>query len=627
MKDNKKRCNAAEKIGSILHRRLTLLMLISFALAAVAGVAIQNYVQQRQSFTLINEYLADFFREWDMDAVTQWEEEHWMRDNVEAAGRETYSDNGVLTRFIKANTDRVSELDLVDENGIVAYSSNPDMIGFDLHDSEEMTPYLSLLDGEDYYAPPLYPNPFTSDPSLNMVYIGCAFSDNKGLFLIGIDEEAMHNRLVTNVRSIILDARIGVSGYLIACDADQKVIASTYTTNLEPGEAFERPDLLPQGDDINETITDLYGKKSYVAAVKKPDLYVIGVYPTKEADALRKQENLLFVLLFFLTYTTLAITLTMLLKSRVIKQVEDIHDSLNRITEGDLNEKVDVGGSLEFVELSTGINDTVDHLKDRLEQEKEALAAKMENARRIQESGMPAAFPQHESFALFAMLRMAEAVGGDFYDFYLLGRDTLVVVMADVSGNGMPAALYMMRAKTLIKTYAEQGLPVEQVAKKTNQTLCEDGAIDMFVSAWIAFLDLKSGVMSYVDAGHTHPVLVSDDVSFVKGKINLVLGAISTADYVKQEVTLRAGDRIFLYTYGVIEAEDHASQRYGEERLFALIREKIKDMDASDDSAFCETACQVVLEDVQQFSSGAEQVDDITMMWIKYKKPVSKDVV
>ena len=149
----------------------------------------------------------------------------------------------------------------------------------------------------------------------------------------------------------------------------------------------------------------------------------------------------------------------------------------------------------------------------------------------------------------------------------------------------------------------------------------------MFVTAWIGFLDLKTGKISYVDAGHTYPILVGEDVSFVRKKVNMVLGGVPASEFMRQEVILRPGDSIFLYTDGVTEAEDPDRKRYGEERLLSLICDQIKNLDIHDDQAFCKAGCQMVMEDVERFSSGADQFDDITMMWIKYSKPASKDTL
>ncbi|MBO6215529.1 MAG: serine/threonine-protein phosphatase, partial [Lachnospiraceae bacterium] len=269
-----------------------------------------------------------------------------------------------------------------------------------------------------------------------------------------------------------------------------------------------------------------------------------------------------------------------------------------------------------FFLASNILNKRTYHLfgeKLRINEEFQKTKTELNVAKDIQESAVPTVFPEDERFELYASMDTAEAVGGDFYDFFMRDEKTLVVVMADVSGKGMPAALYMMRAKTLIKTYAEQGLSVEEVATETNKRLCEDASRDMFVTAWIGFLELDTGVLSYVHAGHTFPVLVKGEnkASFVKNKVNMVLGGLKKAKYVRQEITLDPGDSIFLYTDGVTEAHNEDGDMYGDERLLSFVTEGIGE-------ASCKAACEAVLSDVNAFVGGAEQFDDITMMRVEY---------
>ena len=186
----------------------------------------------------------------------------------------------------------------------------------------------------------------------------------------------------------------------------------------------------------------------------------------------------------------------------------------------------------------------------------------------------------------------------------------------------------MMRAKTLIRTFAEQGLSVEEVAEQANRELCEDDSAAMFVTAWIGYLDLDTGVLSFVHAGHTYPVLIrekpedqettEEGISFVEKEIDMVLGGIEGIGYTRQEITLRHGDSIYLYTDGVTEAMDLSDHTYDEERLFQLIKDKIVDLTYTDKNDFCKAACQMVYDDVKRFAAGAMQHDDITMMWVKY---------
>ncbi|MCR5099627.1 MAG: serine/threonine-protein phosphatase [Lachnospiraceae bacterium] len=142
----------------------------------------------------------------------------------------------------------------------------------------------------------------------------------------------------------------------------------------------------------------------------------------------------------------------------------------------------------------------------------------------------------------------------------------------------------------------------------------------MFVTAWIGMLDLRTGVINHVHAGHTPPVRFGGDTGFVKQKINMVLGGLKKAKYVRQEVTLAPGEAIYLYTDGVSEARDVSGNMYGEERLLRLIEKKARAIDVSDRNEYCEAVCRLVRNDVKQFADGAEQYDDITMLCLRYQK-------
>ena len=613
MKKNKK------KIGSILYRWLSALVILAFALVATVGFFVQNGFHRRQIFTLLREYIEDYEANLDFDAEIRdyisfgWGIDNSAEENIFAK----YLDDEFLKRQVRANSYWISEFDVVDGNGIVINSSNPDMIGFDLRSDVDMSAFLCILDGEDYYAGSFYPNPFEQDKDLKIVYGAVSVKDYDGMVLFGFDKERLENQFEAYLNESTNSVHIQDTGYLIACDADNHMVGITDTAEsdlLEEESLYAGAVELPETEnEVREEITDFYGKKCYVSAVKKPDYYLIAAYPADDANALRVKYNVIFVVTSAVFLSVLFVVLYILVKNHVVREIGSIHGSLKKITEGDLDEKAAVYGSLEFRDLSDGINDTVSNLKDRIQAVKEQMAAEMENARHIQESVVPKVFPKNDAFELYASMHTAEAVGGDFYDFFMIDEDTLAFVVADVSGKGMPAALYMMHAKTLIRTYAEQGMPVEEVARNTNITLCEDTSKDMFVTAWMGILNIRTGDLSYVHAGHTLPVYIGDDTVFVKQKINTVLGGIKKAKYVRQEIKLRPGDSIFLYTDGVTEAHNKADEMYGEERLLTLIGEGF------DRNASLQSGCETVYESVMDFTGDAPQYDDITMMWVRLK--------
>ncbi len=612
-----------QKLNTIISRWLNLIMVLALLVGSAAGLIMQDRYQKQRSFSILEGYLTAYTEEIDLDQKINIYIDRWMEDAIDGedtADKTEYFHNERLERAVRNNNYLISEMSIVDEKGIVAYSSNPELIGFNLKDSDHTAPFLCLLKGETSYQESFNSSPYTD--TIEMGYLGRTFRDGSGFVLFGINEEAYQYWWDDEIKESTNDLRIGVTGFFINCNTDLSVNCATHTMADKVGETFDEAELLPENvGDIKETITEFYGQKCYVAALKDKDYYIIGAYPTKEANQFEVQNNILFVVLFFMILVAFLTAVLMMLKRFVVKDVEKTHDTLRLITEGNLDEKADADSSLEFYELSNGINETVDKLKGLIEEENRRVQMELENAKNIQESAVPGVFPpfpEDERFGLFASMDTAEAVGGDFYDFFMTDENTLCVVMADVSGKGMPAALYMMRAKTLIKTYVEQGLSVDEAADRANKSLCEDKSAEMFVTAWIGMLDLRTGVISYVHAGHTPPVLFGEDADFVKQKINLVLGGLKKAKYVHQEVRLLPGDALYLYTDGVSEARDVSDKMYGENRLIELIKEKAPGILASDRNGYCEAVCRMVIDDVKQFAAGAEQYDDITMLCLRY---------
>ncbi len=610
----------SHKLQTIILVWLETILLISLIIASVAGLLWQDRLQNQQAFSMIDNYLTQYVQRIDVAKNINKEFDEWMSDVIDGEdtdGKEAYFDDHRLERVAVYNRDRMSEVSVVNAQGIITYSSNPNLRGYDIINDEQLSPFMCLLDGESSYSDTLDKTFF--EGTKEQAYIGRAFRDKSGFMLFAINKDNYSVFWNESIEIVTEDSKIGMTGYMINCDKDGTISSITHTMEDKKGTAFEDVSLLPESEgEVKETITTLYGKKCYVSAMKTPDYYIIGAYPVDEADQFQVQNNIMFIILFFAIISAFLIVFFLLIKRIVIKEVEKAHASLNKITNGDLEERVTVGGSVEFTELSSGINETVDKLKGLIEEENLRVQKELENARNIQESSVPQVFPEDERYSLYATMNTAKAVGGDFYDFFMVNDNTLAIVMADVSGKGMPAALYMMRAKTLIKFYAEQGLSVDEVASKTNVALCRNESAKMFVTVWFGFLSLDSGVLSYVHAGHTLPVLVSgENVSFINQKKSMVMGGFEYAKYLRQEVILKPGDSIYLYTDGVTEAKDVSEDLYGERRLLEVIGTKIKDIDDTKEE-YCKKACEIIYDDINDFTKGAEQYDDITMMMVKF---------
>ena len=235
----------------------------------------------------------------------------------------------------------------------------------------------------------------------------------------------------------------------------------------------------------------------------------------------------------------------------------------------------------------------------------------------IQESAIPRVFPpfpEEKRVDIYANMKTAKEVGGDFYDFYFSGPQKITFLIADVSDKGVPAALFMMRAKTIVKSIAQTGKPIADVVTEANDSLCEGNGANMFVTAWIGEIDLVSGRIAYVNAGHNPPIVMRADgtADYLRTRSGLVLGAMPGIKYRSQEIDFAPGDAIYLYTDGITEQPNANGELLGEERLLAAISKAGADGDLA-------KLLQSVLACVSAHAAEADQADDCTQLVIRYR--------
>ena len=320
----------------------------------------------------------------------------------------------------------------------------------------------------------------------------------------------------------------------------------------------------------------------------------------------------LMVFMEIVVSTALFIILFQLLRHRVVDNLKKIEDALAGIAAGRLDTRASVTSHREFAALSHDINETVDVLRSHIDEATHRYERELALARQIQLSSLPSVFPpypERRDFDLYACMDAAREVGGDFYDFFMPNDRTLIFLIADVSGKGVPAALFMMKAKTEIRALVESGLEVDEAMTEANRRLCEDNESGMFVTAWLARLDLARGELVYANAGHNPPLIAHADGEFEylrDAKPGLFLAGMEGVRYRKHSRGVLPGDRVFLYTDGVTEAMDPSGAMYGTERL----RGRLCRMSGAGPRRACET----VRADVEDFVDGAEQADDITML-------------
>ncbi|MBQ6478038.1 MAG: SpoIIE family protein phosphatase [Erysipelotrichaceae bacterium] len=252
----------------------------------------------------------------------------------------------------------------------------------------------------------------------------------------------------------------------------------------------------------------------------------------------------------------------------------------------------------------------------REEEEKKRILNELTMAANIQQSMLPhifPPFPDRKEFEIYALMDPAKGVGGDFYDFFMIDEDHLCMVMADVSGKGIPGALFMMVSKIILQTYAKTGISPAEILNKTNETICSNNQAQMFVTVWIGILEISTGILTAANAGHEYPIVKSPEGQFelMKDKHDFVVGGMEGIKYHEYRLDLHAGSKLFLYTDGIPEASDIENKMFGTDRLIDALN---IDQDASPDQIIGNVA-----EAVGKFVKEAEQFDDLTMLCFEYK--------
>lgn len=308
------------------------------------------------------------------------------------------------------------------------------------------------------------------------------------------------------------------------------------------------------------------------------------------------------------------------------KPIHLLADGVRDIAAGDLDKKIEIHTGNEIEHLAVCFNAMTDELKKQMQNletvtaEKERIATELNVATNIQQAMLPKDFDfDRKDFEIFATMHAAKEVGGDFYDFYMLDENHLVVTIADVSGKGVPAALFMVIAKTVLKNFAMTMTDPDDFAAVmacANDQLCQNNDEMMFVTVFFGMLDIKTGEFIFVNGGHNPPLIyrkAEDKFEYLEVKKNFVLGGMDGMNFVQQSIKLEKDDIIYMYTDGVTEALDNEKELYGEERLLDCLDSSDKNISLSDLLAY-------VRKDLDKHVNGAEQSDDITMLALRLRK-------
>ena len=599
-----------KKLSQVFHRWLFLCVVIAFIATGALTYMLQTQIAISDTEQLLTLNLEDVKKD-ILDASDQ----NLLVLTREIADLVTErSDTQELKRL--AEEYDVSEINIIDPNGKIIVSTENNFIGFDMASGEQSEEFLVLLDHENEFVQEY--GAATYDPTVSKKYAGVRLPFG-GFLQVAYNSERFQKDIDGEVVYAANNRHIGQNGSIIICDESFRVVsdnAGYIGSILERDKIKEEIASLEQFKPFE---AEVRGVLAYCAFSSAEGYYIIAVLPQAEAMSSRNVSVSVLLVMEILVFAALFVYIYFLIKRLIVNDLQKVNQSLAKITEGDLDETVDVRSNIEFASLSDDINSTVTTLKRYISEAEARIDQELEYARQIQYSALPSVFPPYPNrteFEIYASMDTAKEVGGDFYDFYFISESKLAFAVADVSGKGIPAAMFMMRAKTLLKSLVEGGADLTEAFYKANNRLCEGNDAEMFVTAWMGILDVSNGHLEFVNAGHNPPVILRCDgtAEMLKTKANFVLGMMDDMPYKKYEINLKQGDMIFLYTDGLTEAQNSEEELFGESRLLTCLETMTQNTKAS-----MSDICQTVHSALQSFVGNAEQSDDITMLALKMK--------
>lgn len=436
------------------------------------------------------------------------------------------------------------------------------------------------------------------------------------------DNQNLIGTYFLGVAGVRLDPQISTIGETFTFNDTDNVIKTIYETGNSPVEYQVKE--TDSGLVMNALlpIKDRKGNVIGIASVEEP--------MTRLFSAIR--DYILSVIFYSLIVTIIVIVIFVIINHKLlvspIKKITEATKNFtknnNKISEEILDIKTNdeiQTLSESIIQMEKDIHNYIDNLS-RITKDKERVETELNIATEIQREMLPTifpAYPDRNEFDIYATMEPAKEVGGDFYDLFLIDEDHLAFIAADVSGKGVPAALFMVIAKTLIKDHTLLGESPSEIFTKVNDQLYESNGADMFVTAWLGILEISTGKLTYVNAGHNPPVIKhgNNEYEFMKQRPGLVLAGLDGINYRQAEVDLEPGDKIYLYTDGVTEAQDLSEELYGEKRLLDVLNKNL------DTNVF--DLLPKIREDIQEFVGNAEQFDDITMVGVEYKGLINED--
>ena len=599
-------------IAQTFQRWLLICIILAYAVTSIFTYNLQTGIAESQVIETFTTSMNDVENDVRIKSNAQ------LRDIAEKVKADYTPD--ISLEFL-AQKYGIKEINVVNKEGIIKKSTEPGVVeqAYDMNDHPQSKEFVDMLKIKDFHVQDYGPRGY--DENVWRKYAALSLED--GWFIqVGYDAEQFHEMLNEFVISVTKNRHVGTGGFVAVCDENLNLVIDDDKYNTK---SIQTIGITPPTEMLNKkTATKLYtadvvdgitdASENYTYVFKFVEGYfIIVAMPTEEVTIMRDVSIMLSTFMQVLIFAALFLLLYLLIKKIIINNLRVINSKLAQISGGNLDVTVDVRANEEFASLSDDINSTVATLKRYIAEAAARIDKELEYAKQIQLSALPTNFPSGDDYNIFAQMIAAKEVGGDFYDFYKLNENTVAFLVADVSGKGIPAAMFMMTAKTIIKDLAESGMAVNDIFTKANKKLCENNESGMFVTAWMGILDIPSGKLVFANAGHNPPLLKRKDGTFeyLKTRGGFILAGMEGVKYRANELTLYNGDRLFLYTDGVPEATNENNELYGEDRLLSFMNNNYT-LEAT-------KLLPKLKKDIDKFVGKAPQFDDITMLTFDYK--------
>ena len=498
----------------------------------------------------------------------------------------------------------------------------------ELQETRERAETLGKLAVAEFDADELYEYTQTGEPDEKFVNIYENLADLKSQFddCVYLYAFCPHDENVTYLYNVYTEAErqeyevTDVTSDL--CDIEQwSNLGSAYDI-YKTGEEMTKVDMEPfsQYGYLVSYYVPAYGSDGSVKVIVGVDFSLI--------DFIKFMAGLMgMVLLFIILISVIAAVYeAKAIDKAVVKPIEKIGEKTLKYARSNHMGKLEeyllpvVANPVSELEcLSVNINDMMEEIDHYIENiktitaERQRIETELSVATAIQEGNLPKNFPSTPEFDLFASMTPAKEVGGDFYDFFMIDDDHLGIIMADVSGKGVPGAMFMMISKVLLENVGKTCLSPKETLEKVNNQLCDNNQAEMFVTVWYGILDLNTGVITAANAGHEFPAVRHNNGSWelFQDKHGFVLAGMSGVKYKEYEITLEKGDSLFLYTDGVAEATSAENELFGTDRMLEALNK--------DPGCDVRTRIANVKEGIDAFVKEAPQFDDITMLTVNFR--------